>query len=337
MVAIKSVNLKQYFYDKTDADAKFATKLELPTAYTHPAYTSVANGLYKITVDSTGHVSATTAVTAADLPAHTHGSITSDGKIGTASGKIITTGTGGTLQASDSITTSQISDFPSIPTSTSDLTNDGDGTTGVTYVKSDDSRLSDARTPTSHTQATSTITNAAALDNILPGESTTLTLTDQAKINAAINTAIGTLKGVNFIEITSNKGTASSSTMGKLYLVAEDNKIGVYYTEEDNGTYSWSKFEDIILEDVSIAWNDITNKPDSFTPASHTHGNLTNDGKVGTESGKPLITTTGGAVTAGAFGTTAGTFAEGNHTHDMTSAIDTEIEAYLDAIVTAYS
>lgn len=38
-----------------------------------------------------------------------------------------------------------------IPFKTSDLTNDGDGTTGVTYVKSDDSRLSDARTPTSHT------------------------------------------------------------------------------------------------------------------------------------------------------------------------------------------
>jgi len=58
---------------------------------------------------------------------------------------------------------------------------------------------------------------------------------------------------------------------------------------------------------------------DSRTPLSHTHGNLTNDGKIGVVSGKPIITTTAGALTAGSFGTTAGTFAAGNdsrfHTH----------------------
>ena len=46
--------------------------------------------------------------------------------------------------------------------------------------------------------------------------------------------------------------------------------------------------------------------------ASHMHGNITNDGKVGTASGKPLVTGTGGAVEAGSFGTTAGTVCEGN-------------------------
>ena len=40
---------------------------------------------------------------------------------------------------------------PTIPTKTSDLTNDGTGTSGVVYVLSNDSRLSDSRTPTSHT------------------------------------------------------------------------------------------------------------------------------------------------------------------------------------------
>ena len=40
--------------------------------------------------------------TKADLT-HVHGNITSDGKIGSSSGKIITTGTGGVLQASDVI------------------------------------------------------------------------------------------------------------------------------------------------------------------------------------------------------------------------------------------
>ena len=38
-------------------------------------------------------------------------------------------------------------------------------------------------------------------------------------------------------------------------------------------------------------------------PASHAHGNLTNDGKVGSDSGRVLVTTTAGAVTTLALGT----------------------------------
>ena len=37
--------------------------------YTHPTYTSKTSGLYKITVDSTGHVSGTESVSASDIPA----------------------------------------------------------------------------------------------------------------------------------------------------------------------------------------------------------------------------------------------------------------------------
>lgn len=37
--------------------------------YTHPSYTSKSSGLYKVTVDSTGHISATTAVTKSDITA----------------------------------------------------------------------------------------------------------------------------------------------------------------------------------------------------------------------------------------------------------------------------
>lgn len=46
--------------------------------------------------------------------------------------------------------------------------------------------------------------------------------------------------------------------------------------------------------------------------ATHTHGNISNDGKVGTTANKPLITGTGGAVQAGSFGNQANTFCEGN-------------------------
>lgn len=51
---------------------------------------------------------------------------------------------------------------------------------------------------------------------------------------------------------------------------------------------------------------------DSRTPKSHTHGNISNDGKIGSTANKPVITTTGGVVTAGSFGTSANTFCQGN-------------------------
>lgn len=45
------------------------TKLAGLSNYTHPAYTSKASGLYKVTVDATGHVSQTVAVAKADITA----------------------------------------------------------------------------------------------------------------------------------------------------------------------------------------------------------------------------------------------------------------------------
>lgn len=47
-------------------------------------------------------------------------------------------------------------------------------------------------------------------------------------------------------------------------------------------------------------------------PAAHTHGNVTNDGKIGTAANTPIITGTGGVLQAGSFGTAANTFCQGN-------------------------
>jgi len=63
----------------------------------------------------------------------------------------------------------------------------------------------------------------------------------------------------------------------------------------------------------------LTNNRD---PNSHTHGNITNAGAIGSTSGLPIKTGTSGVLEAGAFGTSAGQFAEGNHSHawdDITS------------------
>ena len=45
---------------------------------------------------------------------HSHGNVSSDGKIGTASGKIVTTGTGGALQASNGISKSMLTDVSTV-------------------------------------------------------------------------------------------------------------------------------------------------------------------------------------------------------------------------------
>jgi hypothetical protein len=55
-----------------------------------------------------------------------------------------------------------------------------------------------------------------------------------------------------------------------------------------------------------------TSDSTAFAAASHAHGNLTNDGKIGTTANLPLKTGTNGVVEAGAFGTAAATFCEGN-------------------------
>jgi hypothetical protein len=54
---------------------------------------------------------------------------------------------------------------------------------------------------------------------------------------------------------------------------------------------------------------------DARSPLSHTHGNITNAGAIGTTASLPIITGVGGVLQAGSFGTTSGTFAAGDHTH----------------------
>lgn len=46
--------------------------------------------------------------------------------------------------------------------------------------------------------------------------------------------------------------------------------------------------------------------------STHTHGNISNAGAIGSTANLPIITGTSGLLQAGSFGTTAGTFCEGN-------------------------
>lgn len=119
------------------------------------------------------------------------------------------------------------------------------------------------------------ITDANAHTNI--GTSANAT---QGAINTAIDSVIGSLSNIRAIQIVSSLPTASADTMGKLYIISENSKINVYYTEQSGSSYSWHKMDADILDELTISWNDVQDKPSSFTPSSHTHGQVTNDGKI---------------------------------------------------------
>lgn len=65
-VSGKSLSTNDY---TTTEKTKLANIAEKANNYTHPSYMSKTSGLYKITVDSTGHVSGTSAVTKSDITA----------------------------------------------------------------------------------------------------------------------------------------------------------------------------------------------------------------------------------------------------------------------------
>ena len=89
------------------------------------------------------------------------------------------------------------------------------------------------------------------------------------------------------------------------------------YLTEHQDISGKANIADLATVATTGRYTDLTNIPTTFTPSSHTHGSITNDGKIGTVSGKPLITSSGGEIATGSFGTTSGTFAEGNHTHSQ--------------------
>jgi hypothetical protein len=62
----------------------------------------------------------------------------------------------------------------------------------------------------------------------------------------------------------------------------------------------------------TVAAGDDSRLSDARTPTSHVHGNISNAGAIGTTANLPVITTTSGVLTAGAFGTGATNFCVGN-------------------------
>ena len=97
----------------------------------------------------------------------------------------------------------------------------------------------------------------------------------------------------------------------------EIDKNSIVFIEDSKRIWTHGVFFD-------TSWDYVTGKPNTFTPSAHTHGPITNDGKIGTQTNRIIETTTGGLLTHVAkntaynkdFGTGVDQVARGNHTHD---------------------
>lgn len=177
--------------------------------------------------------------------------------------------------------------------------------------------------PGTHTHTVSDITDFSASASEVTDSNAHTNLgtsanATQSAINTAIDTKIGSLLSVELIEVVTTLPTASADTMNALYLVAEA-------TAQTNDAYeifvTVETADDTDPQDIqySYAWEKVdTARIDlsGYASSTHTHGNLTNDGKIGSNADYFVYTTTAGAVTSkekignistgGAIGTDSG-------------------------------
>lgn len=209
------------------------------------------------------------------------------------------------------------------------------GTTSTTVCVGNDSRLSDPRTPTSHTHGN--LTNVGAIGTtsgrpIITGASGVLqsgafgttagtfaagnhthTVLDVTGLQAALDgkQAAGSYAPATGIAPSAIDGTAVITTDSRL----SDARTPTAHTHAaadiSSGTLAIARIPTGTTSATVCLGND-SRLSDSRTPTSHTHGNITNAGAIGTTSGVPIITGASGALQAGSFGTAAGTFCQGN-------------------------
>ena len=275
-------------------------------------------------------------------------------------------------EASHSHSYNDLSNKPTIPLATSDLTNDGNGEEPF-LTHSDISAVGitnnygDLDNKPTIPSASSTTPSADVSGGAI-GTGTTWAKADhQHPLSSAYATS-GHNHDVKDLNDTTNILTniAHTSDLTNFLTASDISAVGLSNNYEDlnNLPYLPTATSDFMNDgsgggEVYIETDSNTNgliKNDGTidtTILTHSHGNLSNDGKIGSNanyfvytttggavtskqkignintsgaigstSGLPLKTTTNGVITTGAFGTSSGQFAEGNHTHSQYASIE---------------
>ena len=205
---------------------------------------------------------------------------------------------------------------PTIPTKTSQLTNDGDGTN--VFVKNNDSRLSNARSPTAHSHGN--LGNDGKIGStsgkvIVTGTNGVLQAADsitKSKISDFSHSHTKSEISDFTHNHSKNQITDFPSTMTPSVhnhgRITNDGKIG-----STSGRIITTGGDGVLQAVDSISKSQISDFPSTMTPSNHRHGNVTNDGRlVSAETNAPIITDNNGYLIAGSFGTTKNTFCQGN-------------------------
>lgn len=284
--------------------------------YTHPTYTAQSSGLYKITVDGTGHVSAATAVAKADItalgiPGAINVSSTTTGSGNavtsvTASGSTITVTKGATfltehqdisgkldkinVEYNKEISMGQsgyicIGKFPCYDSNITIYIDSSTSTTyhGVLIIATQNINTSGGGTITAHTygDVSNTLTPALKLEYNNGSNSVNVYFKPQSwsknlfhiRCNGLAGTPTDIATSVSSIPATANRAVtnllksaldgkaASSHTHTKSQITDFPTKMPA------SDVYAWAKAEN----KPPYSWSEITDKPSTFTPASHNH------------------------------------------------------------------
>ena len=297
--------------------------------------------LDKVTDDEMGYLSGVTSAIQTQLDGkasntHVHGNITNDGKIGSEGGKVVTTGSDGTLQA-----TTQNTAF-----------NKNFGTTEpvVAGVANAGSSNEVARADHVHPAQTSVTGNAGTATKLEAPRNINGTAFDGSadittekwgkaraiNVTGAVTGSAASVDGSGDITITTTQVDATKITgvlsidniphgalercvvvandTARLALTTESVQTGdtvkvtetglMYFVVDDSKLNQEDGYEVYSAGTAtSVAWTGITGKPESFTPSAHVHGNITNDGKIGDVAGKIVMTGDAGLLQATDAGT----------------------------------
>ena len=161
-----------------------------------------------------------------------------------------------------------------------------------TAVVTADPRLSDARMPVPHTHA---ISDTTGLQTALDGK--------QAAGSYAPATGIAQSAVTNLTTDLAGKAASSHTHDDRYYTETEMNTL--LAGKQASGSYAPA---------TGIAQSAVTNLTTDLAgkaASSHTHGNITNAGAIGSTALLPVMTGTGGVLTTGFFGDLPNTFCSG--------------------------
>ena len=206
--------------------------------------------------------------------------------------------------------------------------------TGVMYIVTDETKLSSADGYTEYTAGSATSVPWSGVtgkpSSFTPSSHTHGNVTNDGKLTTASralisdssknitvssvsDTELGYLSGVtSSVQTQLNGKSASNHVHGS---ITNDGKLGTAsraLVTDSSKKIAVSTVTSTELGYVSGVTSAIQTQLNGKSASNHVHGNITNDGKVGTTANKPLITGTGGVVQAGSFGNAANTFCEGN-------------------------